>query len=162
MEVQKLSKELSIKMKEANKYDTDYSGWKNKIDEALKPLGFVYFTHGSERRVYKHVTENIVLKTSRCTDGNQNEEEVKLSKNIPKKLKKYFCLPLAYAEDYSWILMPKAQTYKDGIKAVEIEEKLEAIFEKAKFNLCDVHDENVGLIGKQMVVIDYGYGLRAY
>lgn len=132
--------------------DTNYVKW---LKRKLKPFGFKYLACGLNRVVFLSKDGKYVLKVDKSRE--QNELEIENWKRIPDNIKHLFLAPVAWSEDYSWIIMPRVKIYRSS-KADDIVDKMKKILSKKKIEVKDLHSENVGLTYDGVeVIIDYGF-----
>jgi hypothetical protein len=126
------------------------------LSEQLEQLGFKFLDSGLSREVYTNDIKTIVIKVSAkqfYNDKNQNEVEVKNYLKASRKIKKFLLPILAYADDYSWIIVPYAEDvrYKDKVLK-EFEKKLE----EDKVTFEDYGARNCGIFNNKVYIRDYG------
>jgi len=123
-----------------------------ELIKLLRKYGFKYIGRGCSRRVYISKTENIVVKVDICDDADfQNKNEVETWLNATKKLKKFLVPILAYAEDYSWLIMPYVIT-------LDYDQVNELRFELSRNEIygSDIDKRNTGIYKGTYRVLDYG------
>lgn len=139
------------------------------IDKGLKSLGFIMLSTGCDRRVYVNRKLGLVLKlaTGSCSDQNYTEikfwNAIENMEDSPRKklLKSVYNNILAYDKmKYKWILAPLAQTYDDdkltNEQSYDIANDLKSKLVKLGMFPYDIHNQNVGILNGQPVIIDYG------
>lgn len=166
MSEQKISPELSV-----DEIANSTKEWKEKefdseaAEHAFDHLGFTFIGSGIARMAYLYKDGKVVLKVQKINDTfcnrphNQNEWEVKNSETLPESIKKFILLPIAHAKDFSWILMPKAETYKElgHDEMITIKDFLKKALKREGFYYGDFITGNVGKFNGQPVLIDYGF-----
>jgi len=152
-DIKKLSNQITKTVSQINE---------DKEIEDLQIKGFKYVSSGVSRYVFLHESKRFVLKIEDINqEYEQNKKEIQCYESLPQKLKRYFAKPIAYAKDYSWILMMRAKTNNDlpNSEIYDIMNSLQRILNENNFWVGDLHTDNVGKIGKQYVLVDYGYGM---
>jgi uncharacterized protein YkvS len=79
---------------------------------------------------------------------------------LPEELHKHFVLPIAHAKDYSWLLMPKADTFDTHDLTMEEANEVSKLMHQKFVNIVgdiDFHTGNVGKLNGVPVIIDYGF-----
>lgn len=138
----------------------------DEFKELLKPINGYYIGDGISRIGFG-IGKKYVLKIAKSMHGiHQNTVEIKNYQRIKKlseEKRKYFVPLLAWDKKNNvWIVVPKAKVVHSGLtsgKAWEIERQVSEDLAKLGIHLEDLHDENVGLLGEQPVVIDYGLSM---
>lgn len=136
----------------------------NELTKIFEPLGFTFLSVGIERVGFLYKDGKTVLKVTVTSDTTQNKHEIEFVKQylpyIPEELHKHFVLPIAWASDYSWLLVPKADTSDAGDltmeEAMDISREMQKIF-CLIFDDIDFHDGNVGKLNGIPVIIDFGF-----
>jgi len=145
-----------------NQNTTEIHSCKSRVDKAeelakiLEANGFDFIDMGLSRHVFASKNKSIVVKlevNEEDNDFNQNQQEVENWLSCPSKAKKYLLPILAYAEDYSWLVMPYCPDVAwDDYAGFEGKLMRNNIYYK------DFGHSNVGMYGERMVIRDYGYG----
>lgn len=123
------------------------------IDEC-ESEGLIHLGSGTSREVFEIPGENRIVKFHR---GNpyQNRNEVSAWENAPADLKEVLLPVERYADDYGWLVMPKA----DSVPGTppQIREIYDAV-RPSEWNCKDKNPENLGRYQGRIVLIDYGAG----
>lgn len=125
-------------------YDIDYLDFVKVGKKSYAVLG-----SGCERTAVALCKQH-VLKVAR-SGAYQNEREVEFFKQATPAVKKLITPMYAYSDDYEWLLSRRAEP----ITSAKFERS--RIWKKAReAGLDDVYTNNCGILGKRVVVVDYG------
>jgi hypothetical protein len=128
-----------------------------ELTKILEDSGFEFVGSGLSREVYADRFRDIVVKLE-VNDGdenfNQNKQEVENWLQLSSKVKKFFLPILAYAKDYSWLVMPFAPSIEEEEESINFEEELR----KNDIYYEDFGRSNIGVYKGEAVIRDYGYG----
>ena len=123
--------------------------------------GFSLVDWGGHRYVYQY--DNCIVKITQPGDKtDHNQIEAETYKEASPKLKKKLAPVLDHAPDYSWLVMPKAETIKTGLSDIAahiICKELNHEVQAQGFMCWDIDPRQVGRIGKKPVIVDYGFGI---
>ena len=115
-----------------------------------------FIASGRHRHTFE-LSDEYVLKV-----GNppSNEKEVNAWESVPEDVKKYFCPVVDYAEDYTWVVMRRAddiRNFSDLSKdqCCDIEMELEQKMMENNVIIYDVITKNIGMLDDEPVIIDY-------
>lgn len=128
-----------------------------ELTEILENLGFEFIGGGLSREVYTSKERDIVVKlevNNEDEEFNQNKQEVENWLQLSSEVKKFFLPILAYADDYSWLVMP----FANDIEGKEEEINLEKELRKSNIYYEDFSWSNIGVYKGETVIRDYGYG----
>jgi hypothetical protein len=128
-----------------------------ELTKILEDSGFEFVGSGLSREVYADRFRNIVVKlevNNEDKNFNQNKQEVKNWLQLSSEVKKFFLPILAYAEDYSWLVMPFAPSIEKDEERINFEKELR----KDDIYYEDFCWSNIGVYKGKAVIRDYGYG----
>ena len=123
----------------------------HNVEKALHNEDIDIIGSGSTRVVFT-VDENHVIKF--CSP-KANKNEVELYNNASEYIKDLLCPVVEYADDYSWLVMKKAEVPKNTSRRLAIRDEVEEMLSKAKKHWLDSHSYNSGIYNDKPVVIDY-------
>ena len=112
--------------------------------------------------IYRDVYEIDGDKVLKIGSKDCNAREAMAWEFASEECRKYLCPVEEVADDYSWIIMQKADIPDDEGEKNQLSGTMNEQTSVAGMNIGDIHRNNVGYIGDDPVVIDYGafYGFR--
>jgi hypothetical protein len=149
---------LCTKIEKTLRRDKPYANMPPK--NLLKSIGFTYLSSGISRAVYVSKRRGLVLKIQYegCAK-NQNKTEVETYLSTPYPLKRLLLPILAWEpSNYLWVLTPYAKINKDFDKWKADAETISNCLALFNLNYADLIPANIGRLGQQLVIIDYGMG----
>ncbi len=148
-----------------NKFEKAMDEYDDILNYAQNEYGMYKIGEGRDRITFtsgKVVSckKDVVIKMSKNSGHNQNEEEIELynmlEKDISEDINKYVAPILKSDTKCRWIIQQQAKQGSPPGASKQVIEKLENI----GWTCSDIRPDNIGMIKNEPVLIDLGLGLR--
>lgn len=141
----------------------DYDGLEGK--EVAKNNGWKLLGCGIHRCAFKYKPDSVVKIAFSGSDTARNANKYEVSAySIAEPSVKEFINPIsAFSPSYKWVTMPLVKTFdypKQAEQAREVRRALLTKLDIAGAYCKDVHLGNIGVLGGEPVLIDYGFGME--
>lgn len=93
-----------------------------------------------------------VVKIHKYGDNTQNKKEYENYQKVPDKVQEHLLPITDHDEDFRWLITPWVDTDTNPRQAFELEKKLL----KMGWEIEDIRDDNVAMVGDKPVALDYG------